>query len=77
MDDSINQTVARIRKEYGEIICLKELAYLFRYPSIDAARKSIQRKTFPVPVFKFPNRSVWYATAEDVAKCLDDVRRLG
>jgi hypothetical protein len=77
---SVNQlnqltTVERIRKEYGELICLKELAYIFRYPSVDAVRKSIQRKTFPVPGSKLPNRATLYASAQDVADCLDNFNK--
>ena len=64
---------ASIRRRFGEILDLKELAALLRYPSVTAARQAHARGQFPIPLIKLPNRRGLFATCSGVARYLDEL----
>ena len=50
-----------------------DLAYLFGYPTIQAARSSISRGKFPIPTFKI--RSMHCADRRVVTRYFQEIRR--
>lgn len=66
----------RLRKQYCELLTLRELAEVLRYPSADAVRMAHRRGKLPVPLYQFDGRKGYYAKIEEVARCLDNMERL-
>lgn len=58
---------AHLLEKYGELLTLRELAVLLKFPSAEAIRQAHRRGTAPVPLFKVPNRRDWYASTRAVA----------
>lgn len=60
--------------KYGVILSSSILVQVLGYPSPEAFRQSLSRKTVPVPVFKIPNRRGHFALAKDIAEWLAQCR---
>tara|TARA_Y100000034_G_scaffold136659_1_gene214719 strand:+ start:1915 stop:2184 length:270 start_codon:yes stop_codon:yes gene_type:complete len=59
---------SRLMDFYGTpVLSGAELQKAMGYRSLDALRQAILRKTFPIPVFNFPNRRGKYALVRDIA----------
>jgi|TARA_B100000446_G_C10517378_1_gene329039 hypothetical protein len=67
----ISERLDSIRKKYGELLDLKQVADFYKYPSVQAVRKAHQRGTLPVALHRFPRKSGYFAKAEDVARSVD------
>ena len=52
----------RYLREYGDLLTLKDVAEIFRYPSIQAVRKAHVRGFLPVSLFKLPHRRELFAS---------------
>lgn len=61
---------AALRKRYGEVLTLPDLADILRYPSVGAIRKARSRGQLPLALVQMPPRRGWFATAEAVAELL-------
>lgn len=62
---------AAIRKEYGELLSLTNLAKVLNYPSIQAVQKARLRGRLGLPVLQVPGRRGWFATAKAVGEYLN------
>lgn len=73
------QHYASLLDRYGSLLTLADVAKVFRYPSVQAARKARVRGSLPVTMCKIPPRRGWFATAAAVAEVLSriDHRDLG
>jgi len=60
-----------IRRRYGEMLDMRQLADFYRYPSVAAVRKARQRGTLPVAVHRFRGKRGYFAKAGDVAKSMN------
>lgn len=60
--------------KHGVILSSSILVQVLGYPSPEAFRQSLFRKTVPIPVFKIPNRRGHFALAKDVADWLAQCR---
>jgi hypothetical protein len=65
--------VESIKDRYGEFLTLEEVAEVLRYKTVEAARKAHDRGTLAVELRRFPNRRGYFATAEAVAQCIEDL----
>ena len=57
----------RLIKDYGEFLCVKDIAQIFRYPSPGSVLKAHEAGHLPVKIKKFRNRRGYFATAKAVA----------
>lgn len=72
MDERSTNDLAKLLENelsdrYGPVLTPSVLQLILGYASAEAFRKSIERKTFPVPVFRIPNRRGYFALSRDVA----------
>lgn len=61
----------RLLQKYGELLTLKELAAVLRYPSVGAIRTAAHRGRLPVRLYQFSQKRGKYAKTEEVAACLN------
>lgn len=54
----------------SQVLTGTDLQKAMGYRSLDSLRQAILRKTFPIPVFNFPNRRGKYALVKDIASYL-------
>lgn len=66
-----NERLNRLLRKYGELLTLKELAEVLRYPSIGAVRIAAHRGRLPVRLYQFSKKRGKFAKAEEVAACLN------
>lgn len=59
-----------LRKRFGDVLTLSDLATVLRYPSAGAVRKARSRAQLPVALVQMPPRRGWFATVESVAELL-------
>jgi len=57
-------------KEYGPMVTGVDLVKVLGYPSDNAFRQSISRKTVPVEIFDIPNRKGKFALVTEIASWL-------
>ena len=67
LDELTTELEAILTERYGLMLPSRVLWKLLGYPSTDAWRKAIQRKTRPVPIFQIPERNGYFALSRDVA----------
>ncbi len=67
LDELTTELEAILTERYGLMLPSRVLWKLLGYPSTDAWRKAIQRKTIPVPIFQIPERNGYFALSRDVA----------
>ena len=60
----------QLMHRYGPLIGNDDLSQALGYPSKDAFRQALSRKSVPVPVFEIENRRGKFALIGDVAKWL-------
>lgn len=70
---SINSREKRLVDKYGELLTAADLAEIFRYASAASVRKAHSAGRLPVDLHKFPHRRGLFATAESVAKALNQL----
>lgn len=77
MNDKLDaaETLAReletsLSNQYGAVLSASDLQRLLAYPSVDAYRQAITRKTVPVPLFTIKHRRGQFALLRDVARFL-------
>lgn len=63
-----------LKKRYGVLMTLDEVAEVFRYKSAASARKAHSRGHFPVKLYRFENKSGYYARVEEVIDCLNNMQ---
>ena len=68
-----NKHLAALRNRYGELLELEDVADIFKYKTIEAVRKAHSRGTLPVPLYRFPKKSGWYAKTIEVASCIENM----
>jgi len=68
MDEiSFDARLLALRARYGELLQLEDVADVFKYPTVSAVRKANSRGTLPVKLYRFPNKSGFYAKVDEVA----------
>lgn len=67
LDELTTELETVLTERYGLMLSSRVLWKLLGYPSADAWRKAIQRKTIPVPIFQIPERNGYFALSRDVA----------
>ena len=60
-----------IRCVYGEILTVKDIAEILKYPSANAVLKALSRKSLKLNVFKFQGKRGWHVTAHEIANYID------
>lgn len=60
-----------VRERYGDLLTIRDLAALLRYPSAEAVRKAHQRDQLPLALVRMAPRRGWFATARAVAELLE------
>ena len=65
-----NDCLKRLLQQYGELLTLKELATVLRYPSVGAIRTAAHRGRLPVRLYQFSHKRGKFAKVEEVAACL-------
>ena len=60
-----------IRATYGEVLTIKDIATILKYPSTNAVLKALSRKTLPLKAFKFQGKRGWHVTAHEMANYID------
>lgn len=77
MKDTENQDsksrLTAVREKYGELLSLEEVAEVLKYKTVSALRKAHSRGTLPVELKRFPNRRGWFATAQSITDCIDEL----
>lgn len=74
-DVDIALALARdLNDRHGPLIANEALSAALGYPSMDAFRQALVRRTVPVPVFTLENRRGKYALVKDVADWLAEKR---
>jgi len=63
--------IEAIREKYGELLSLDDVAEIFKYNSVAAVRKAHSRGTLPVHLYRFPNKSGFYAKSDEVADSIE------
>lgn len=59
---------------YGPLVSNDDLRMVLGYPSKEAFRQAISRKTIPIPIFDIENRKGKFALVKDVAAWLASQR---
>lgn len=67
LDELTTELETVLTERYGLMLPSRVLWKLLGYPSTDAWRKAIQRKTIPVQIFQIPERNGYFALSRDVA----------
>lgn len=71
IDESLAQILERgLMQHYGPLLTSDDLRQALGYPSKEAFRQAVARKSVPVPVFDVEKRRGKFALAVDVAKWL-------
>ena len=65
-------TFDRLEKKYGLLMNLEEVAEALKYPTTDALRKALTRKTLVLQTTKLPNRRGIFIKTNEVAAYLDN-----
>jgi hypothetical protein len=73
MKSTVTERLVYLRDRYGEILTLEEVAEVFRFKTVAAARKAHERKTLPVALYRFKGRSGYFARAPEVAESLENM----
>lgn len=60
-------------ERYGQLLTLKDLTDVLRYPSTQALRKAHARGSLPIDLVRFPHRRGCFATARAVAALLEAI----
>lgn len=60
---------------YGAVLCGRDLRIILGYPSGDAFRHAVHRKTLPVPTFFLAGRRGRCAATRDVARWMASLGR--
>ncbi len=63
-----------IRRRYGELLTLEEVAELFKFRTVSAVRKAHSRGALPVALYRFPNRTGYYAKADEAAHSIESMQ---
>lgn len=71
--NGLDEIRSSIRNKYGELLTLEEVAELFKYRTVGAVRKAHSRGTLPVALYRFPNRTGYYAKANEAAKSIESM----
>jgi hypothetical protein len=71
MTSKLAEREAELRSRFGDLLTLKDLAPLLRYPSVEAVRKARTRGQLPVTVVRIAHRRGWFATPRSVAEFLE------
>jgi hypothetical protein len=58
---------AMLRKRYGTLLTVKDVAAELDYPTPDAVRKAHARGRLPIPLKRVPPRRGWFAEPHEVA----------
>jgi hypothetical protein len=58
---------------YGELLSLREVASVLKYPSNEALRQAHRRGALGFPLTKIPHRRGWFASARDIANVLNSI----
>lgn len=67
-----------LRRRFGDVLTLSDLAAVLKYPSVGAILKARSRGRLPLTLVQMPPRRGWFATAAAVAELLcvlEDGRR--
>lgn len=67
----VEDRLAYIRSQYGELLDLPQVAEFFKYSSVQAVRRAYRQGSLPVPLHRFPRKTGYYAKARDVANSID------
>lgn len=67
MNDLTSTLERELIERYGLMLSSRTLWKVLCYPTAAAWRQSICRGTVPVPIFRLPGRSGYFALAHDVA----------
>jgi len=65
---------ADLTNRYGPVLSGESLRRALGYPTVDAFRQALARRTVPVPVFSIRKRRGKFALAKDVARWLVEQR---
>jgi hypothetical protein len=72
--DDVNSLARELEEDltarYGPMVSNETLRIALGYPSNEAFRQALTRKTVPIPVFTMPNRRGKYALVKDLAAWL-------
>lgn len=63
--------VSTLRARFGELLSLRDVAELLRYPSLRAIQQARRRGTLGIPFVRIVGRRGWFATVRGVASYLD------
>lgn len=64
-------TFESLESRYGPLMSLKDIAEVLKYPSADAVRKALSRKTLALPTTRLPNRREIFIRTNEIAGYLD------
>lgn len=70
MRELIVELERELLEKYGPLIANEDLRMALGYPSMNAFRQALVRKTVPVPIFTPENRRGKFALVKDVAQWL-------
>lgn len=73
-EEKIKERCMDIRRIYGELLDLAEVAEVFHYSKIDSVRKAWRRGSLPVSLYKFPRKNGWFAKADEVAEAIENMK---
>jgi len=63
-----------LRATYGDLLTLRDIGIVLRYPSLNAVRKARLAGQLPF-VTQLPHRRGWFATPEAVAQFFETLNR--
>ncbi len=58
-------------KKYGMLLTLEDVAEVFKFKTIGAVRKAHARGVLPVNLYRFPNKTGFYAKVEDISESIE------
>jgi hypothetical protein len=68
-----SERAEKLRAQFGELLNLRDLAALLRYPSLHAIRKARLRGTLRIPLIQIAGRRGWFAPVRGVATYLESL----
>ncbi len=71
--DKFYKSLNRLLEKYGTLLTLEEVAEVYKYNTTGAVRKAHTRGVLPVDLYKFPNKTGFYAKTVEVAKSIDEM----
>ena len=71
-----DRLTAELMREHGPMMTGEALRRALGYPSMDAFRQAVFRRTVPIPVFSIPHRRGKFALVADIARWIAE-QRLG